>query len=461
MKRSNRVCTRPASLGPLFNGPTRLAWLDRRSAAEQSVTGLSLWVKRRRWPCFEPCCEGEDRSSRRGRTCTARRWNHHVVWSRSLDGRARTAGRVEHGSTHNRRPVKDAAGTERRGPRSCFSTWATRSFAPILRGPASIARACSSRASTSPRRTSSARCCRRRRPAAGGTSMRPVRADRREILAAVLAFDAAVLSAPGHAESRDTFRKIEDAFARRSAWYVYPDVMPALDALRANGIRLCVISNFVWGAPGADPRPGAGCPFREARRQRPGRLPEAQSGHLQGRPRADERRAGARDGTSATRIARTSSVRGGVGINGVLIDRVAGTIRRASASSTRTGLVTSSRTCSSCSTCSRSSARLSRLPEPWRLFVAAPLPEDACSGRVGRPGAAARRHFRRTRWMRPDVVSSDARIHGRRRCARASTIAARPRLRSRAARRVSRRALSGAGGHIDDRPGRRPAAWRG
>jgi len=66
----------------------------------------------------------------------------------------------------------------------------------------------------------------------------------------ILAFDVAVLARAGHPDlPQDAFRRIEDAFARRSAWYVYPDVMPALDALRAEGIRLCVISNFVWGAP--------------------------------------------------------------------------------------------------------------------------------------------------------------------------------------------------------------------
>jgi putative hydrolase of the HAD superfamily len=66
----------------------------------------------------------------------------------------------------------------------------------------------------------------------------------------ILAFDAAVLGRVGHAEvSDDVFHAIEEAFARRSAWYVFPDVMPALDALRDNNVRLCVISNFVWGAP--------------------------------------------------------------------------------------------------------------------------------------------------------------------------------------------------------------------
>ena len=39
----------------------------------------------------------------------------------------------------------------------------------------------------------------------------------------ILAFDAAVLRRAGHEDLPDSaFRKIEDAFARRSAWYVYP-----------------------------------------------------------------------------------------------------------------------------------------------------------------------------------------------------------------------------------------------
>ena len=66
----------------------------------------------------------------------------------------------------------------------------------------------------------------------------------------IVDFDNAVLGRTGFTNlSEDVFRRIEEAFARRSAWYVYPDVLPALDALREHGFRLCVISNFVWGAP--------------------------------------------------------------------------------------------------------------------------------------------------------------------------------------------------------------------
>jgi len=64
----------------------------------------------------------------------------------------------------------------------------------------------------------------------------------------IKAFDAAVLARVGHAEVSDgVFRSIEGAFARRSAWYVYPDVVPAVEAMREAGLRLGVISNFVWG----------------------------------------------------------------------------------------------------------------------------------------------------------------------------------------------------------------------
>lgn len=64
----------------------------------------------------------------------------------------------------------------------------------------------------------------------------------------VVEFDAAVLARLGHSDMPDdVFRRIEDAFARRSAWYVFPDVLPALDVLRSAGVRMGIISNFVWG----------------------------------------------------------------------------------------------------------------------------------------------------------------------------------------------------------------------
>jgi putative hydrolase of the HAD superfamily len=66
----------------------------------------------------------------------------------------------------------------------------------------------------------------------------------------IKAFDLAVLARLGMTDiDEGAIRSIEGAFARRSAWYVFPDVVPSLDTLAAAGIRMGVISNFVWGAP--------------------------------------------------------------------------------------------------------------------------------------------------------------------------------------------------------------------
>jgi HAD superfamily hydrolase (TIGR01509 family) len=66
----------------------------------------------------------------------------------------------------------------------------------------------------------------------------------------IKAFDLAVLARVGMTDVDEAaIRTIEAAFARQSAWHVYPDVVPALDALGAAGVRMGVISNFVWGGP--------------------------------------------------------------------------------------------------------------------------------------------------------------------------------------------------------------------
>jgi putative hydrolase of the HAD superfamily len=63
-------------------------------------------------------------------------------------------------------------------------------------------------------------------------------------------FDLAVLARMGLTDlDESAIRSIENAFARRSAWYVYPDVSASLDVLKDAGIRMGVISNFVWGGP--------------------------------------------------------------------------------------------------------------------------------------------------------------------------------------------------------------------
>jgi putative hydrolase of the HAD superfamily len=78
----------------------------------------------------------------------------------------------------------------------------------------------------------------------------PFEPTEKESFARIKAFDAAVLARLGHPDlPDDVFRSIEAAFARRSAWHVFPDVMPALEAMKSAGLRLGVISNFVWGGP--------------------------------------------------------------------------------------------------------------------------------------------------------------------------------------------------------------------
>jgi REG-2-like HAD superfamily hydrolase len=62
--------------------------------------------------------------------------------------------------------------------------------------------------------------------------------------------DGRILARLGYPDLPDAFfRAVERAFHQRAAWWVYPDVLPALDALRAAGTRLAVISNWGWAAP--------------------------------------------------------------------------------------------------------------------------------------------------------------------------------------------------------------------
>lgn len=45
------------------------------------------------------------------------------------------------------------------------------------------------------------------------------------------------------------FHDVDLAFRHHSAFFVFPDVIPALDALQAAGLRLAVVSNWGWHAP--------------------------------------------------------------------------------------------------------------------------------------------------------------------------------------------------------------------
>jgi putative hydrolase of the HAD superfamily len=78
----------------------------------------------------------------------------------------------------------------------------------------------------------------------------PFEASAEASFARVRAYDQQVLAALGHPDlPDDVFLAIEAAFLRRTSWLVFDDVLPAIEALKADGFRLAVISNWVWGGP--------------------------------------------------------------------------------------------------------------------------------------------------------------------------------------------------------------------
>ena len=45
------------------------------------------------------------------------------------------------------------------------------------------------------------------------------------------------------------FRRLGEMFRVTTNWHVYPDVLPALEALRARGLTIGAVSNWVWSLP--------------------------------------------------------------------------------------------------------------------------------------------------------------------------------------------------------------------
>ncbi|HTS14590.1 MAG TPA: HAD family hydrolase, partial [Candidatus Sulfotelmatobacter sp.] len=63
----------------------------------------------------------------------------------------------------------------------------------------------------------------------------------------IRAFDEAIMAGAGLPGLPDTFfRAVAARFADPASWHVFPDVRPALDRLAGAGLRLAVISNWVW-----------------------------------------------------------------------------------------------------------------------------------------------------------------------------------------------------------------------
>jgi len=66
----------------------------------------------------------------------------------------------------------------------------------------------------------------------------------------LMALDRLVFARLGYPDLPESFfRDVDRAFRQRSAFYVFPDVIPALDAMQAAGLRLAVVSNWGWAAP--------------------------------------------------------------------------------------------------------------------------------------------------------------------------------------------------------------------
>lgn len=62
--------------------------------------------------------------------------------------------------------------------------------------------------------------------------------------------DGRVFAKLGYEQLPEEFyRRVEKVFAERSSWWIFPDVIPALEQMQAEGIRLAVISNWSWQAP--------------------------------------------------------------------------------------------------------------------------------------------------------------------------------------------------------------------
>ena len=66
----------------------------------------------------------------------------------------------------------------------------------------------------------------------------------------LMELDQLVFDRLGHPDLPEAFfRDVDRAFRERGAFHVFPDVVPALDAMRAVGLHLAVVSNWGWAAP--------------------------------------------------------------------------------------------------------------------------------------------------------------------------------------------------------------------
>jgi putative hydrolase of the HAD superfamily len=81
-------------------------------------------------------------------------------------------------------------------------------------------------------------------------SEEPLEATAEASFARICDFDRRALAELGVTDlPTELFEHIEAAFVDRSSWFIFPDVVPAIEAIKAAGIRIGIISNWVWGAP--------------------------------------------------------------------------------------------------------------------------------------------------------------------------------------------------------------------
>ena len=74
-------------------------------------------------------------------------------------------------------------------------------------------------------------------------------ATREASFARIREYDEGVMASAGFPDLPEAFfRQVAVTFAARSAWHIFPDVIPALDVIEAAGIRMAVISNWMWEA---------------------------------------------------------------------------------------------------------------------------------------------------------------------------------------------------------------------
>ncbi|MBA3779147.1 MAG: HAD-IA family hydrolase [Chloroflexi bacterium] len=78
----------------------------------------------------------------------------------------------------------------------------------------------------------------------------PFEASEAASFARIKAIDAPIMARLGHTDVPDAlYESIGKAFFQAEAWHIFPDVLPALESLRSAGLRLAVISNWLWNGP--------------------------------------------------------------------------------------------------------------------------------------------------------------------------------------------------------------------